>query len=91
MMNFVKLKEIITWDDLLFYTGSSPSAECVSCPRKEEYNEPSVSLYKDGSVWVSGSRGSVMMFRNCPYNLMLSIFTQRYSEVNGEENNDTMA
>jgi hypothetical protein len=68
------------WEDLLIRTGSNISAKSIACPRKDEYNEPAVSLYQDGTVWVSGAKGSVRMFRNCPYELMFEIFMQRVKE-----------
>jgi hypothetical protein len=68
------------WEDLLIKTGGNISAKSIACPRKDEYNEPSVSLYKDGSVWVSGAKGCVRMFNHCPYELMLEIFIQRFDE-----------
>jgi hypothetical protein len=68
------------WEDLLIKTGSDISALSVTCPRKDYYNEPSVSLYKDGMVWVSGANGGVRLFKNCPYELMFEIFMQRVKE-----------
>lgn len=73
------------WDDFLFFTNSSLSSESVQAPRRENvYNEPSVSFYKDGSVWVSGSKGSVVIFKKCSYLLMFEMFLQRYREVNND-------
>lgn len=75
----------MTWEDFLKETNSSFSAECVSAPRKDGvYNEVSVGFYKDGNVWVSGSKGSVRLFKNCPYELMFQMFMQRYNEVKND-------
>lgn len=74
---------INTWDDLIFYTGANKLAECIQCPRNDtQYNAPSVSLYKDGTVWVSGAKGSTQLFKRCPYSIMYDIFMQRYKETN---------
>ena len=78
------VKKVITWSDLKFYCGASINAESIQCPRNDkQYNAPSVSFYEDGTVWVSGAKGSVQMYKNCPYWLMCEIFKQRYNEVLG--------
>ena len=75
-------KKEMSWQDFLFFTGSNSSDQCVQAPRKENtYNEPSIGFYEDGTVWVSGAKGSVQMFKKCPYLLMFEIFMQRYNEV----------
>ena len=72
----------MTWEEFLKETNSSFSAKSVSAPREEGvYNEPSVGFYKDGNVWISGSKGCVRLFKNCPYELMFEMFMQRYNEV----------
>lgn len=77
-------KEINTWSDLLFFCGANQSAQSIQCPRDDkQYNAPSISFYEDGTVWVSGAKGSVQMFKHCPYSLMNEIFMQRYNEVLG--------
>ena len=76
----------MTWEDFIKESGSNFTSECISAPRRENvYNEPSVSFYKDGSVWVSGARGSVRLFNKCPYDLMYQMFIQRYNEVKNEK------
>ena len=78
-------KKEMSWQDFLFFTGSNSSAQCVQAPRKENtYNEPSIGFYEDGTVWVSGAKGSVQMFKKCPYLLMFEMFMQRYNEVNND-------
>lgn len=77
----------VTWEDLKFHCGASYSAQSIQCPRKENvYNEPSISFYEDGTVWVSGAKGCVQMFKDCPYWLMNEIFKQRHNEVLGIKN-----
>lgn len=77
-------KKINTWSDLLFFCGTSQSALSIQCPRDDkQYNAPSISFYEDGTVWVSGAKGSTQMFKHCPYQLMYEIFVQRHNEVLG--------
>lgn len=72
----------MNWEEFLFYTGQNMAVDCVFAPRRENvYNEPSISFYKDGTVWVGGAKGSVRVFKNCPYSLMCEIYKQRYKEV----------
>ena len=78
-------KKEMSWQDFLFFTGSNSSVQCVQAPRKENtYNKPSIGFYEDGTVWVSGAKGSVQMFKKCPYLLMFERFMQRYNEVNND-------
>ena len=78
---------IETWQDLLFHTGTNLSALSIQCPRDDkQYNAPAVNMYEDGTVWVSGARGSTQMFKHCPYSLMYEIFMQRYKETEGKTN-----
>lgn len=77
------IKEM-TWEDLKFYCGADYSAQSIQCPRNDkQFNAPAVNMYEDGTVWVSGARGSTQMFKHCPYWLMNEIFKQRHNEVLG--------
>ena len=76
----------MTWEDLIIWVGAPIGAESFQAPRKENaYNEPSVSFYKDGSVWVSGAKGSTRLYKNAPYGLMFYMWKQRAKEVENEQ------
>ena len=73
---------MFSWDYFLQIVGLNKGTECVQAPRRDNvYNEPSVSFYKDGTVWVSGAKGCVQLFRSCPYRLMEQIYRQRKIEA----------
>lgn len=76
----------MTWEDLIILTFSPIGAESIQAPRNERsFNEPSVSFYKDGTVWVSGARGSTRLYKNAPYGLMYYMWKQRAKEVENEQ------
>ena len=78
-------KKVTNWQDLKFYCGANLTSQSIQCPRDDkQYNAPSISFYEDGTVWVSGAKGSVQMFKHCPYWLMYEIFKQRYNEVEND-------
>lgn len=68
------------WNDFIKLVGANKSS-CIQAPSNGGYNDPSVGFYEDGSVWVSGVKGCVRLFKKCPYDLMYKMFMQRYEET----------
>lgn len=78
--------QIKTWEEFVDWAEGDIGTESISAQMKKNvYNEPSVTFYKDGSVWVSGAKGSVRLFKYCPYDLMYDIWIQRHTEVEHED------
>lgn len=74
----------MTWQDLMKLLGTNLSSLSVSVPMKGEYGETSLSFYEDGSVWTSGNRGSIRIYKNCPYELMFEMYKQKLEETNND-------
>ena len=77
---------IETWEEFVDWAEGDKNSESINAPMKKKvYNEPSITFYKDGSVWVSGAKGCVRIFKYCPPDLMYSIWIQRHTEVDHED------
>lgn len=72
--------EIKTWEDLMIYLDKNLSSLSISVEMKGEYGETSLSFYKDGTVWAGGNRGSVRIFKHCPYQIMAAMYLQKTKE-----------
>ena len=71
-----------TWEEFVYAVGASKDAGCIYAPRREGvYGETSISFDSDGTVWASGARGSVCLYRKCPPSLMFKMYKQRCIEV----------
>lgn len=61
------------WNDLV---NNELNTSITFCSSVRTPNSPYISVYKNGTVYIGNSRGSLRLFKNCPYDLMKQIIEQ---------------